>query len=974
MTSPTGVNFTPDGQYSGKDLPPETPYGTQEHVVGNATSNDTATNDKSKDTVTNLQGDPSQSAGNWGLTGLSQPMGYFQPAQSGQLPGLFQSSEDPQSTGASQPHGAARTRGASQPRGASRPHGASRPRATGPSQPAGGSQFAGGPDLAGGPQSTQGSQLSGRFSFEPTVKSSFALEMEINTLKELIKQKDHEINVANGNADSLRKNIGEERNKTQNEIKELRKDYDRCWKTNRDLEGKLESAKDADRIRLDDEKTQLKKDYEELEEKRAAEHGWAEKVIDDLAHDKDDLHREINEWKRKHEAAERGKGEAEVAIEEYRGSLAAKDQEIVELKKTQHAAEGKFKQSEKTVHDQNIKLKAHDLTIKNRNETIEGLKRNIKNLTNQIKDQKKELAEAAELFNGTGTESQANLKKQIQQLKSNYEKVCVGLQNEKDARQKSGEEAEQVNQEYSILMQGYDGIVKDLDKLRRANEELTQERDELKQERQTLTQQSDSLSRQRDNLTQQRDALTQERDELKQERDKLKQEWDELKQEGDELQQAQGDLKKERDGLIKERDDLTQAKDDLMQQRDDLRHGLESCKQHAIVEAEATEEKCITEPLAKDYTDLTSTEEPTSPLSNPASFSPTAANQSTEDLSQFSPPLPPDSSPQVHADASQYSPSVSTEDNDFHHTSNQAPALTMSSPITITNIRPSSSTPPAGLGIGGPSTSLDSKRENDAQGPVLTFNDEGIAKDPQGPKLTISKPQTTIDRKPTGVEVSAQQVQMIAGPSTISDIKPDDGAQALVFTSKDEKFTKSPQGSKLSFSTPQNMIDMEPVDAPTMQFSAPAVPETDEPYTSLDIKPEGDAQHPFLTSSDERFKKDSQGPKLSIGKTLTTINIEPHDVPKAPAFAQPTKQVASRKMSPMWRLFWFLLLVLASAILLIAASYGESARRERNMWLAANDFSRRAVISIRSGGGSGTGIPAWLWNDQLLEHSTSYYG
>ncbi|KAL8735079.1 MAG: hypothetical protein Q9181_002937 [Wetmoreana brouardii] len=1025
MTSPTGVNFTPDGQYSGKDLPSETPYGTQENVAGSGTSNDTAANDKNKDTATSVQGGPSQSAGNSGLSGLSQPMGYFQPSQSGQLPGLFQNTGNSQSTGASQPYGAARTREIVQPRGASRPRGTPRPTGvTGPSQPAGGSQpsqsaggsqSTGGPNLDGGPQSTEGSQRWGHFSFAPTANSSFGSEVEINALKELIKQKDLEINVANGNANLLRKNIDEERKKTQLEIIEKSKDYDRVWKELTDLKSKTESEKDIDRIRLDEENAQLRKDYEDLEEKRAAHHGWAENVIDELVHDKDDLEREINDWKRKHEAAERVKGEAEGAIEEYRGSLAAKDQEIVELKKTQHAAEGKFKQSERTVREQNIKIKAQDATINDRKEKIDGLKENIKNLTNQIKEQKMELAEAAELFNGTGTESHANLKKQIQRLKSDHEKVCVELQKEKDARQKSGEEAQQVNQEYSILKQGYDGIVKDVDMLRRANEELTQERDDLKQEGQKLSQQSDDLTRHRDILSRQKDALTKERDELKQERDELQrerddlkekrgglikarhnlgqerddlnQERDQLKQERDELQQERDDLKEKRDGIInardnleQERDQLKQEQDDLMQLRDDLRHELESCKQDARVKPEATEEKRITEPFAKDHAsdhgdeDQTSTAEQNSPLSDPASFSPIAANQSKEDLSQFSPILPPDSSPQLHADGGQYSQSVSTEDNEFHHTSNQAPALTISSPITITNIRPSSSIPPAGLGISGPSTSLDSERDNDVQGPVLTFNDEGIVRYPQRLKFSISEPQTTIDSKPIEVQASTQSIQKMTGPSTVFDIKHDDGAQALVFTSRGGDFTKSSQSPKLSLSTPQTMIDMEPVDAPTFQFSAPAVKKTDEPYTSLDIKPEGGAQHPSLTSSDERFKRDPQGPKLSIGKTLTMINIEPHDAPTASTFAQPIKQVASRKMSPMWRLFWFLLLLLASAILLIAASYGESARRERKMWLAANDFSRRAVISIRSGGGSGTGIPAWLWNDQLLEHSTYYYG
>ncbi|KAL9040105.1 MAG: hypothetical protein Q9214_004614 [Letrouitia sp. 1 TL-2023] len=65
----------------------------------------------------------------------------------------------------------------------------------------------------------------------------------------------------------------------------------------------------------------------------------------------------------------------------------------------------------------------------------------------------------------------------------------------------------------------------------------------------------------------------------------------------------------------------------------------------------------------------------------------------------------------------------------------------------------------------------------------------------------------------------------------------------------------------------------------------------------------------------------------------------------------------------------------AITIMLLAwvGCYGVSARRERNLWLAANDLTRKAVISIRAGGGTGTGVPAWLWNDPLLDSSGRIY-
>ncbi|KAL8681222.1 MAG: hypothetical protein Q9186_002680 [Xanthomendoza sp. 1 TL-2023] len=110
--------------------------------------------------------------------------------------------------------------------------------------------------------------------------------------------------------------------------------------------------------------------------------------------------------------------------------------------------------------------------------------------------------------------------------------------------------------------------------------------------------------------------------------------------------------------------------------------------------------------------------------------------------------------------------------------------------------------------------------------------------------------------------------------------------------------------------------------------------------------------------------------KFGISILTTTINTAPSSaaVPATP-HKQPLKESQSR-----WRWLWYLLMLLVIAIAIFAAFYGESARREREMWLKANDFTRRAVISVRAGGGSGTSMPAWLWKDPLLDLSMGYYG
>ncbi|KAL8743493.1 MAG: hypothetical protein Q9190_004162 [Brigantiaea leucoxantha] len=87
-----------------------------------------------------------------------------------------------------------------------------------------------------------------------------------------------------------------------------------------------------------------------------------------------------------------------------------------------------------------------------------------------------------------------------------------------------------------------------------------------------------------------------------------------------------------------------------------------------------------------------------------------------------------------------------------------------------------------------------------------------------------------------------------------------------------------------------------------------------------------------------------------------------------------TAEVKGQSEHPSWmKIFYYLmrilLLVGLLALFVGAACYGESARRERNMWLATNDLTRRAVVSLRAGGGTGTGVPSWFWDGPLLDLS-----
>ncbi|KAL8945049.1 MAG: hypothetical protein Q9216_000033 [Gyalolechia sp. 2 TL-2023] len=81
---------------------------------------------------------------------------------------------------------------------------------------------------------------------------------------------------------------------------------------------------------------------------------------------------------------------------------------------------------------------------------------------------------------------------------------------------------------------------------------------------------------------------------------------------------------------------------------------------------------------------------------------------------------------------------------------------------------------------------------------------------------------------------------------------------------------------------------------------------------------------------------------------------------------------ATRPQTSSWRHVPWWLLLLMSAVLLAATLSGISAHHERMMWLAANDHARKAVISVRVGGGTGTKVPAWLWREPLV-HLTNRY-
>ncbi|KAI4267649.1 MAG: hypothetical protein L6R38_008155 [Xanthoria sp. 2 TBL-2021] len=381
--------------------------------------------------------------------------------------------------------------------------------------------------------------------------------------------------------------------------------------------------------------------------------------------------------------------------------------------------------------------------------------------------------------------------------------------------------------------------------------------------------------------------------------------------------------------------------------------------------------------------------------SKPVSYGLGIANVLCETYDQGTQTITPSSSPKFGiskiatiVDCKPHSPelSVSKPMIAVDTTPSSPPRLSISKPMTVINTTPSS---PPKLDISKVSTIMDTK----PSGPELSIGKplSSVNETPSSPpKLRISKPMTIINNTPSpipklGISEPGLTVEFkpnspklsISKPITIVDNTPSSPIK-LGLSKLETVIDLPPSAPKLSISTPMPLFDKTQSTAQKLDISkiatiidsAPIVPELSVSKAMTPVN-----------------KTQPTAPKLDVSKVVTIIDSAP-GVPEpsisshliivdkttgsAVVISTPDKQPSQKSLSR-WRWFWYLLMLLTIAILTLAAFYGESARRERNMWLEANDFTRRAVYSVRAGGGTGTSVPAWLWNDQLLDLTKYYY-
>lgn len=117
------------------------------------------------------------------------------------------------------------------------------------------------------------------------------------------------------------------------------------------------------------------------------------------------------------------------------------------------------------------------------------------------------------------------------------------------------------------------------------------------------------------------------------------------------------------------------------------------------------------------------------------------------------------------------------------------------------------------------------------------------------------------------------------------------------------------------------------------------------------------------TSPDEQPTQSRNGKSTMDQGTQTDPDDKQFPLPgSGPAFAPAAPQKGN------WYIIWLILLAIMLATLCTFWYWNHLSHvRLQNLLSRGDDMTRLALLSVRAGGGTGTAVPTWLWDDELIQ-------
>ncbi|KAL8716391.1 MAG: hypothetical protein Q9220_000298 [cf. Caloplaca sp. 1 TL-2023] len=270
---------------------------------------------------------------------------------------------------------------------------------------------------------------------------------------------------------------------------------------------------------------------------------------------------------------------------------------------------------------------------------------------------------------------------------------------------------------------------------------------------------------------------------------------------------------------------------------------------------------------------------------------------------------------------------------------------------------------------------------------------------PNLPTSALQDDGSVLDvNKEAGPDLQASHIALsICGPFPVFEMKPSDSLNLPNFGNQDTAIHPGSSALGLHSSTSPRRTGFDLVSLPKVRGSdSDGSTQTDfpalsvrQPFTIVDIKPQ--------SRLDSDGSTQTNFPALSVRQPVTIVDIKPELGGKHKDFRGPdqamivgpkaldkavqaglsvprTSTVVQNRKAP-WAnpFFWMLILIVAVALLPFVGHDGKLTEEDRKTWLSAEDFRKRAtVVPVRRESGTSANLPAWLWNEELL-NSSGYY-